>query len=61
MKKILFCLILCFTGLTHLVFSQGVSLLYDKSSPQAVYAADRLEKSLLEQGYLLKKSRLIIK
>ena len=58
MKKILFCLIVCFIGLAHLAFSQGVSLLYDTSLPQAVYAANRLERSLLDRGYLLKEEQV---
>jgi hypothetical protein len=43
-----------FICIVHLASSQGVSLMYDTSLPQALYASERLEKSLLEQGYLLK-------
>ena len=56
MKKLL-SFIVYFIGLAHLAFSQGVSLVYDNSLPQAKYAAERLEKSLLEQGYLLKEEQ----
>lgn len=44
-----------FIGLAHLAVSQKVRLPYDESLPQASYAAARLEKSLLERGYLLRK------
>jgi hypothetical protein len=45
----------CFIGCIHIVFSQGVSLQYDNAAPQAVYAAERLEKCLLEHGYTFKE------
>ena len=53
MIKVFSCLIGCFLGHIHLAVSQKVDLLYDKSSPQAVYAAERLEESLLEHGYVV--------
>lgn len=53
MKKTGLCLIVCFIGSVHLALSQKVELLYDKSLPQAVYAAEKLEKSLLDKGYSL--------
>ncbi|MBA2761070.1 MAG: hypothetical protein H0U39_03750, partial [Segetibacter sp.] len=56
MIKILF-ITVSFIGLAHLAVSQKVNLLYNKSLPQAVYAAERLEKSLLEQGYSLKEEQ----
>ncbi len=55
MKRILF--IVVFIGLAHLTFSQRVSVQYNKSLPQAAYAARMLEKSLLERGYLLKETQ----
>jgi len=55
MKKIL--LFIVFIGLAHLAFSQKVVLLYNKTLPQAIYAARMIEKSLLERGYLLKEAQ----
>lgn len=49
--------VIWFTGLPHLAVSQSVSLLYDTSLPQAVYAAGQIRKSLLKHGYLLKKEQ----
>lgn len=54
MKKIL--LFIVFIGLAHLTFSQSVSLLYDHALPQTKYAAQMVEKSLLERGYSLKET-----
>ena len=51
MKKLFICLFLCCIGDIHLVFSQSVYLLYDKSVPQAEYASGVLKKALLEQEY----------
>lgn len=56
MQKILF-FIVCFIGCFHLVFSQSVNILYSNDLPQTVYAAEMLEKSLLERGYLLKEEQ----
>ncbi len=55
MKRILF--VATFIALAHLTFSQRVSLQYDTSSPQTIYAARMLEKSLLERGYSLKETQ----
>src|SRR4028118_540528 len=55
MKRILF--VVVFIALAHLTFSQRVSLQYNKSTPQTIYAARMLEKSLLERGYSLKETQ----
>jgi len=55
MKKIGFWLIVGFIGCIHLSFAQSFNILYSKDSPQAVYAARMLEKTLLKRRYLLKK------
>ena len=44
-----------FFTLTQLAVAQSVQLSYDKSLPQAVYAAGMLEKSLLKKGYSFKQ------
>ncbi|HEY0244034.1 MAG TPA: glycoside hydrolase family 20 zincin-like fold domain-containing protein [Mucilaginibacter sp.] len=55
MKKILCVLILAaFIGRS---FSQGVKLVYSKSSPQASYAAGRLQKTLAKKGYQLNSAK----
>lgn len=41
-------------------FSQPVRLVYDKASPQATYAADRLAKALKAKGYSLKGAKATI-
>ncbi|MEJ7828907.1 MAG: glycoside hydrolase family 20 zincin-like fold domain-containing protein, partial [Segetibacter sp.] len=53
MKITVLFFIVCFIGLPHLSVSQNVYLRYDTSLPQAKYAAQLIEKSLLEHGYLL--------
>lgn len=53
MKKILFFAI-CFLLFIHLAVSQTFFIRHDKSSPRMRYAADRLGKTLLSKGYLLK-------
>lgn len=53
MKITVLFFIVCFIGLPHLSVSQNVYLLYDTSLPQAKYAAQQMEKSLLKHGYLL--------
>lgn len=55
MKITVLFFIVCFIGLPHLSVSQNVYLLYDRSLQQAKYAAQQIEKSLLEHGYLLKE------
>jgi hypothetical protein len=57
MKITGFLFIICFTGLPHVVVSQSVHLLYDKSLPQAIYAAGQIKTSLLKHGYFLKKEK----
>ncbi|CAN5286666.1 hypothetical protein BH23BAC1_BH23BAC1_41400 [soil metagenome] len=52
MKKIFFCLFFSIICGTHLSFSQKVKIHFEKSIPQAVYAAERLDKSLQENGYI---------
>jgi hypothetical protein len=56
MKKTFFCLIVSFIGLAPAAVSQQVHILFDKHSPQAVYAAQRLEITLLHQGYSVKET-----
>ena len=53
-RKIRTFFIACFIGFPYLAVSQNVHLFYDKSLPQAVYAAGQIERALLQQGYLLK-------
>lgn len=54
MKKIrLF--IAFFVVLIQTALSQTVYLQYDKSLPQATYAAEKLKRALLKKGYLLKE------
>jgi hypothetical protein len=48
---------ICLIGLAHLAVCQNVKLLYDNSLSQASYAADMLEKSLLQCGYTLKEGQ----
>jgi hypothetical protein len=48
---------IAFFVLTKLTVAQNVQLLYDKSLPQAVYAAGMLYKPLLNKGYTLKSER----
>ena len=55
MKKILACFILIFPLWNHFVFSQTVGIVYNKSSPQQVYAATMLQKSLTKKGYAVKE------
>jgi hypothetical protein len=48
---------ICLIGLAHSAVCQNVKLLYDNSLPQASYAADMLEKSLLQGGYTVKEGQ----
>jgi hypothetical protein len=57
MKRTSICLLVCFIGFIPLAVSQKVKLLYDASLPQAVYAAEKVEKSLLDKGYSLKEDQ----
>lgn len=41
-------------------FSQPVNIAYDKASPQAKYAAERLEKALTARGYSINHSKAAI-
>ncbi len=52
MKKII--LVIGLIGLTPIVFAQSVGLLFDRSLPQANYAAQVLEKSLMGREYTIK-------
>jgi hypothetical protein len=54
MKRMWLFTIASFFILTTPAVAQSVRLSYDKSLPQAVYAAGMLEKSLLKKGYILK-------
>lgn len=47
----------CLTGSVQIAFSQSVNLLYSKGLPQAVYAAGKLQESLLSQGYSMKEAK----
>jgi N-acetyl-beta-hexosaminidase len=49
--------IISFLILSHFALSQSVNLTYDKSLPQAVYAAETLEKNLTDHGYSVKKEK----
>ncbi|HEX5172347.1 MAG TPA: glycoside hydrolase family 20 zincin-like fold domain-containing protein, partial [Cyclobacteriaceae bacterium] len=53
MNKVL--LLILFVGLRGLVCGQSVNLVYDRSSRQAGYAAGVLEKSLVKNGYSIRK------
>ncbi len=56
MKNIIACFVAFIA--THLVcFSQSVALDYPNTSARAVYAAGKLEKALLEKGYVLNSSK----
>lgn len=46
----------CFSA----AFSQPVRLVYDKASPQANYAAEKLEKSIMVKGYTITNSQAAI-
>jgi Glycosyl hydrolase family 20, domain 2 len=54
MKRVLTLLILVIGVTGAAVRAQSVSILYAKASPQAAYAARRLNATLSEQGYTLK-------
>lgn len=54
MKRFLCALILC-ASITQ-GFAQAVKLVYNKSSRQAAYAAQRLEKALKSKGYTMRMS-----
>ena len=43
----------CFSS----AFSQPVSIVYDRSSPQSKYAADMLQKALVSKGYKLNNTK----
>jgi hypothetical protein len=49
--------IVSFIGLIHTGLSQDVRLLYDKSMPQAIYAAEVLDQSLSQRGYFVKEGQ----
>ncbi|MCC9167593.1 glycoside hydrolase family 20 zincin-like fold domain-containing protein [Pontibacter harenae] len=57
MKKKIYCLVVLFVGLGQLCHSQSVGIQYDRSLPQAKYAAQQIEESLLEKGYTLKEDK----
>lgn len=57
MKKVI-CAIFVVAFVTN-AFSQSVKLIFDKSMPQARYAADRLGRALAKKGYLVKASAAI--
>jgi hypothetical protein len=50
-KKMIFCILGCVTVCTLTAFSQSVNLLYNASSPQAAYAARKLQAQLLAKKY----------
>ncbi len=52
-KKTIFCILGCVTICTLTAFSQRVNLLYNASSPQAAYAARKLQAQLLAKKYLI--------
>lgn len=54
MKKLFLLIVLA--GLAPVSFSQSVRVLYDQGMPQAKYAAQMLEQSLLAQGYALQET-----
>src|SRR5438067_299287 len=56
MKKMLCVSILACIANPYFVFSQSVFIRYVSSSPQQTYAATRLEKSLIENGYFVKRT-----
>lgn len=56
MKSVVIFAVYCI-GFVSSGFSQTVKLLYDRTKPQTVYAAHRLEKALLEKRYVLKDAQ----
>ncbi|QMU27528.1 glycoside hydrolase family 20 zincin-like fold domain-containing protein [Adhaeribacter radiodurans] len=56
MKKSIWCFLVSFVGLIHLSWAQSVAIQNNNKSPQAAYAAQMLEKSLMKQGYKLQKA-----
>jgi hypothetical protein len=59
MKKVLLTLIISLTGFAYSANLQTVQLKYDKSSPQAKYAAGMLIKSLETRGYTIKEEQTV--
>lgn len=55
MKNLYLIILTCLVLKTYPSFSQNVYLLYDKEDPQAVYGAGKLEKTLVNRGYSIKK------
>jgi len=53
MKKLLALLFLISQGVTQLIFSQQVSISFNKNSAQQLYAASMLEKALLKKEYTI--------
>jgi hypothetical protein len=62
MNKITFFLVSAFFGCFSFAFSQPVNIVFNKTSPQAKYAAEILEKALTSKGYTLHtaKANIII-
>ncbi|HLG41567.1 MAG TPA: glycoside hydrolase family 20 zincin-like fold domain-containing protein, partial [Chitinophagaceae bacterium] len=54
MKKNLCCSIIILITLIQPVFSQAISIHFDKTSPQQQYAVSTLEKALLQKKYSIK-------
>jgi hypothetical protein len=48
MKKMVFCFIVFFAAIYSNSFCQGVTISYDKNSPQLAYAADKLQHELMK-------------
>jgi hypothetical protein len=57
MKRLSSFLIISFLSFSHISWSQTVNISYDRSSPQAIYAAEALEKNLVNHGYSVKKEK----
>jgi hypothetical protein len=56
-NKISFLLIIVLLGTVSFALSQPVSIVYDKTSPQAKYAVEMLGKVLASKGYILSSSK----
>ena len=50
--------LVCFIIYCHFSVGQTVGLVYDKSVPQAKYAANRLGKNLLERGFVIQDTKI---
>lgn len=57
MKKTACVAIMVLLGCFSVMYSQPVTIVYDKTSPQEKYAAERLGKVLVSKGYTLSKSK----